>query len=487
MPPTGFPSPPSDDVPRSLAEVVREVYLARASGAVRVAGVDDAPPVLRFREGELYVTTQAAPDLAAALAATSAATDGGEAVEAAVRRLARRYPPEARAVFAPASDSPPRLVGPAPAVWLALELAVHGRDAAGLAAALGGAGTRLRAPVRQSPALSQITGLDAEMSQALALLGERPTVDSLLDGSRGPALAVLRGFAKLHAVGLAEPLVGGEERSRDARSVVRLEERVAESLATSPLALAVGEHRQRLADTLARLSDLDHYALLDVAHDADAAVVAAAYDRVARWAHPVHAARLGLGARDEPLRVVFERASEAYLTLSDPARRVAYNRMIGLQVGVAIDAEKRREEKRDMARRFYRRAATAFGEHDFGTAVDLLTEACRLDPRPEHWALLGRAQARNPNWGERALASLERAVALAPEEPGYCVLLGQQLEKLGRREAARQQYERALRLAPDQPQARQGLDRLGRAEPTDGDATVSARRRGLRGLFRGSE
>ncbi|MHB1017869.1 MAG: DnaJ domain-containing protein [Coriobacteriia bacterium] len=59
----------------------------------------------------------------------------------------------------------------------------------------------------------------------------------------------------------------------------------------------------------------DHYQLLQVRRDASAAVIAAAYRRLMRDAHPDHG---GDAAHATRLNVAYE-------TLSDPARRARYD------------------------------------------------------------------------------------------------------------------------------------------------------------------
>lgn len=119
--------------------------------------------------------------------------------------------------------------------------------------------------------------------------------------------------------------------------------------------------------------------------------------------------------------LLFERATEAYLTLSDPTRRVAYNRSTDVRMDVTIDSEQREKEKRSIARQSYRLAVQYMSADsmEYSGAVELMKEAIRLDPQAEYYALLGKAQAKNPRWYGDALTSLRRAVGLDPRNAGF--------------------------------------------------------------------
>jgi len=81
---------------------------------------------------------------------------------------------------------------------------------------------------------------------------------------------------------------------------------------------------------------------------------------------------------------------------------------------------------------------------------------------------LGVMQARRGH-GERAVASLERAAALAPDHALAHHLLGNELTRQGRLEEALAAYRRALRARPGHPDAHNALGeallRTGRAQP----------------------
>ena len=459
------------DQTETFAGLVRSVYLRRRSGLVEVDPGDE-PTSLFFRRGELYLDRDDAtalkirPLLAAAGSERPAADpELGNAMEALARQLSPSPGVEAR--FRQDQTIVVELIGPLPTVRFVQELAVHGCDEELLLERLGGRAVELRSSSK-TPALDQLPGLEPEMARVLVTLARPATPADLLRGAGSDRLAILRGLTKLWSIGLVtrlgdagDPDPPWGDQILSPRVLEQFSARVAESLETDPLDLEPETHRARLADLLSRLGKMNFYQLLDIEPRAGEEEVFAAYSQLARIVHPSHAARLGLEGKEVAARVMFEKATEAYLTLSDPLRRASYNTMAGVHVQVAVDQEQRDEEKRAIAQQNYRRAASCLSQMDFSLAVDLLKEAARMDPRPEYFARLGLAQSKNPNWHRHAVESYHRAVELDPEDAGVRAAFGTLLEEMERPDEAREQYQEALNLMPDQVDALAGLDRLG--------------------------
>ena len=460
------------DVAAPLALVVRSVYLGRRSGQVDVELGDDSPLSLFFRQGELYLdrddptALKISPLLARAGTVRPAADpELGNAVETLAREIGPY--PEVKARFRDDQAIVVELIGPLPTVRFVQELAIHGCDEAQLLGRLGGESARLTSS-DATPALEQLPGLPPDMAAVLATLAQPAQVRSLLSGAETHRLAVLRGLTKLWSVGLVirvgdDAAAGGGWRAGvlTPRLLEQFTRRIAEDLESDPMELDVQTHRARLGELLGGLGDMNYYQLLDVDPRAGDDEVFAAYGRLARLVHPSHAAALGLETKDVAIRVMFEKATEAYLTLSDPRRRASYNTMAGVQVQVAVGRAQRDEEKRSIAEQNYRRAASCLSQMDFSLAVDLLKEAARMDPRPEYFARLGLAQSKNPNWHSHAVESYRRSVELDPENAGTRVAYGKLLEEMDHRDKAREQYQAALELMPDNPDAQAGIARLG--------------------------
>ena len=342
---------------RALTELVRSIYLGRRNGVVEVRH-SSGTESLFFRRGELLLdrdhalAVRVSPLLGALEEGARAAAipELREAVEELARNLCRLHGAEAelqddRAMVV-------EVVGPVPTVSFVQELAVYGSDEDELLAVLGGGKTRLRSTDR-TPALEQLPGLEPEMAQMMAALENPVTSDELLRGSGGDREMALRGLVKLWAVGLVQavdrPRQSKRARTQETLTVKLLEtfsQKIAGQLEDEPIDLDPEAHRVRLAELLGRLGDMNFYELLDVDLKDGDDTLFLAYTDLARIVHPVHAQRLGFEGKDEALQVLFERATEGYLTLSEPKRRASYNTMAGIHMDVHVDADQRDRERR---------------------------------------------------------------------------------------------------------------------------------------------
>ncbi len=471
-----------------LAAVVRSIYLGRRSGLVEVER-DDEQIGLFFRHGEIYLdrddptALKIGPLLAMAGSDRPAADpELGNAVEALARELGPR--PDVEAKFS-RERVVVELIGPLPTVRFVQELATHGCDESQLLERLGGESEQLRTSAA-TPALEQLPGLEPDMANVMVTLAQPASVASLLRGAGADRLAVLRALTRLWSVGLVVRVGDGAESDESwgggvlsAKLLEQFTARIAEDLESEPLALDPEIHRARLGKLLSRLGQMNYYQLLGIDPRADGEQIFTAYSALARVVHPSHTSGLGLEGKEVAVSVMFEKATEAYLTLSDPRRRASYNTVAGVHVRVAVDQDQRDEEKRSIAEQNYRRAASCLSQMDFSLAVDLLKEAARMDPRPEYFARLGLAQSKNPNWHRHAVESYRRAVELDPDNAGTRAAYGTLLEEMDRRDDAREQYKEALELMPDNPDAQAGLDRLG----TGTFASFTPKAGGFRNLF----
>ncbi len=479
----------NSEISGSLAIVVRSVYLGRRSGLVDVS-LDKETIGLFFRQGELFLdrddptALKISPLLARAGSERPAADpELGSAVEALAREIGPH--PEVEARFHGDKPIVVELIGPLPTVRFVQELAVYGRDEEQLLQQLGGEASQMRSS-DATPALEQLPGLEPDMANVLVTLARPASIKSLLRGAGADRLAVLRGLTKLWSVGLVIRVGDGADSDQEwgkgvlsPRLLEQFTARIAENLESEPLGLDAEAHRARLGKLLSGLGAMNHYQLLDIDPRASGEEIFTAYSKLARIVHPSHASRLGLDGKEVAISVMFEKATEAYLTLSDPRRRASYNTVAGVHVQVDVDERQRDEEKRSIAEQNYRRAASCLSQMDFSLAVDLLKEAARMDPRPEYFARLGLAQSKNPNWHRHAVESYRRAVELDPDNAGTRAAYGNLLEEMDRPSEAREQYREALELMPDNPDAQAGLDRLGAGTLP----TFTSKSGGFRSLF----
>lgn len=81
------------------------------------------------------------------------------------------------------------------------------------------------------------------------------------------------------------------------------------------------------------LARRDHYQLLGVPRSADTEDIKAAYANLSREIHPDRFYKMELGEKRDMLDTVFARVSEAYETLRDGSKRVAYDRSLAPATG----------------------------------------------------------------------------------------------------------------------------------------------------------
>lgn len=206
-------------------------------------------------------------------------------------------------------------------------------------------------------------------------------------------------------------------------------ERIARGLAERPLAVPPREHRERVAELLRQLGEGTFYHLLGIDPATGAREVHEAYDEVARLVHPSHASRVGLAGREGVLKLLFERTTLAYLTLSELDRRKEYDREVGPARWTALRASSASREEE--ARRCLVRARALAESEDFHNAIELLRQSVRMTPSSEAYGLLGLLLAKNPQWLDEAVDALERATEMGSTEPGLAEALKEVREKLG--------------------------------------------------------
>ncbi len=481
-----------------LFDTVRQVYLAGGTGRLDVPGAG-AGGRLYFVGGDLYLAPDhplcgraeiligsaaggkkaaggAGPGAGAGVGTGQRAVGGPDALERLTRDLCRLLG-DWEAAGSSFTEGPAEirvdLIGPLPTARLLATGAVQDRAEFELLRRLGGEDQRYQAVPRADgappPAL-----LDSHEAFFLSRLERPAAVRELLrqaDLDRPTALEKLCRLLAVDLIRRAEQMPAGEASTWLApRLVEKLAQRVGEGLESQPLELAPEDHRRQLADLLGRLGQISHFELLGVGLGSTTDELHAAYTRLARLVHPSHAERLRLKPGEAGLRMLFERATEAYLTLSDPERSRRYFESLDGEVpgGPPQEESGRRQEEERVAREAYQVARSMVTRQEFHSAIQLLEQAVRAAPRPEYYALLAECQAENRNWLDRALVNLSKAVQLKPRDAELRLRLGELYERSGNLARAREEYQAALERMPAHPEALEGLERLASAPAAAG-------------------
>lgn len=239
----------------------------------------------------------------------------------------------------------------------------------------------------------------------------------------------------------------------------RFLDRIGRDLERRPLDLDTTSHRLQFAAALGRCGRGTHYDLLEVSTDASESEIHEAYQVIARLVHPSHAERVGLSGRQGVAEVLFERATEAYLVLSDPHRRSTYDREAAVQT--RRPEGQRKAEAAQVADDLLRRARALVDRDDYHYALELLQQAVRANPSSaDCWALMGRCRAQNPKWLHMAADNLRRAMELEPASLEHRLALAAVEEERGNGERAADLYRQVLERSSQHAAALEGLARL---------------------------
>lgn len=145
--------------------------------------------------------------------------------------------------------------------------------------------------------------------------------------------------------------------------------------------------------------------------------------------------------RGDALEERLRKAEQAYLTLSDPCRRRAYDRLLGVSRHPAWKEE--RPRRTVAARKVFRRCQALMRRGDDEGALRMARRAAALDPGCAlYWSALGLLVARSGGCLREAVRHGQRGYELEPAERRIALNLAAIYEKAGLR-------KRALRLRRD--------------------------------------
>ena len=244
---------------------------------------------------------------------------------------------------------------------------------------------------------------------------------------------------------------------------------VDESLLTSTQ-LAEREHVQNLADESPRV---DHYRALGLERSVRLEEIENAWNRAQREFSPERSLEIHLRDLKPQLTTILSRSAEAYEVLSAASSRSRYDkvlRSIEEQQEAQLEESKKRRTASQAARSNlveanFKRADELVKDGEVYLAIQLLEQACELDPRPAELLKLARLLMRNPLWSQRALLSLRKAIDSNPAYVDAWLELAEFWRRRNDPERQRKALERALAAEPEHPRATQMYQQLrGRRE-----------------------
>jgi curved DNA-binding protein CbpA len=327
--------------------------------------------------------------------------------------------------------------------------------------------SRVEAPVALGELLA-VSGLPEEQTRqcvyALALAG-------FLARDGWPATLLL---STLTQTGAADKATAGATRAVDAGKSA------AETGA--PKADAPPDPRVEIDALFALVYDADKYRILGVERTAASGDIKRAYYALAKRFHPDRFQRNADASLLSEIETAFTKITQAYETLSNASARAAYDLKLGTQTGApessqspnraapsagaSANPQLSREER---AAEAFAQGVAALKQNNLSMAVRLLGEAARLAPQqPRYQAFYGSALARDVRTRHQAEAAFQTAIKLDDSDPAYHVMFAELLRALGQMLRAERELERALALDPNHDAARRQLNKLRNTKRGDG-------------------
>ncbi len=179
------------------------------------------------------------------------------------------------------------------------------------------------------------------------------------------------------------------------------------------------DERRRIIQLAEKVTRIDHYRALGLKPGATGDQVEKAFAVIRKRYSPKRIDEPHLVDQRANLTAIVDRARDAYELLSDPKARRRYDRVLASVAESQLEAATVRprtdpKARKDMVRANVARADQLIATGETYLAIQLLEQACALDPQPAQLLKLARLQMKNPLWIGRALERLRIAVEVDP-------------------------------------------------------------------------
>ena len=218
------------------------------------------------------------------------------------------------------------------------------------------------------------------------------------------------------------------------------------------------EERRYILKLSEDVTKIDHYRALDLTPEANPGDIKESWEKIQnRFSAEGPVPHL----RDMTahLERIVERGRAAYEVLSHIRGRTRYDEILKslAEDHRAIeDAEKAAigaEARKELVEANLKRADELIKEDELYLAIQLLEQACALEPRPAELLKLARLLQRNPLWVNRALACMRRAIEADPKNVDAWLELADFWRLRNHAERQRKSLERVLAIEPDNERA----------------------------------
>jgi tetratricopeptide (TPR) repeat protein len=216
---------------------------------------------------------------------------------------------------------------------------------------------------------------------------------------------------------------------------------------------------RRLAEAVTRV---DHYRALGLQPGADADAVREAWTRIEERYGPARAEQDHLVDLAPQMAAIVERAKAAYDVLNSARARERYDSILDSvekeQASLARGGVRHTTDpkvRNQIVEANLKRADELIHDGELYPAIQLLEQACALDPRPTELLKLAKLLLRNPLWTNRALSCMRRAIEVDPQFVDAWLELAEFWRRRNHAERQRKALERALAVDPENERANQ--------------------------------
>lgn len=221
----------------------------------------------------------------------------------------------------------------------------------------------------------------------------------------------------------------------------------------------------------------DHFQVLGLSRAAGSQEIKKTYFKLAKMYHPDRHFEPQMADMKEKLEKLFTRIHDAYQTLVDDGRRMAYEAAASQKPVTDEFVEKRAEEyvenyaeKTVRALSYFTAGMKEYNIGNFWGAADAFAWSTRLDPvKAEYFYYLGLSLMRIPRRGHEAEENLQKAIFIDPLKPEYHLDLGNMYMKSGLRNKALEIFTAALQANPTAENIRQAFAAAGGVAPKDSE------------------
>jgi tetratricopeptide (TPR) repeat protein len=218
------------------------------------------------------------------------------------------------------------------------------------------------------------------------------------------------------------------------------------------------EERRYILKLSEDVTKVDHYRALNVTPDSNPAEIKESWEKIQNRFSPENPASYVRDMTAQLERIV-ERARAAYEVVSEFRARARYDEILKALAEdkkTLADAEKvaaGAEARKALVEANIQRAEELIKEDELYLAIQLLEQACALEPRPAELLKLARLLQRNPLWVNRALACMRRAIEADPKNVDAWLELADFWRRRNHAERQRKSLERVLAIDPDHERA----------------------------------